>query len=59
MSNEEMEYQTFFAKTMRAGMEFANDYNKLSPNNKLRFQNDLKNKAAFEALKNILISLQN
>lgn len=29
MTNEEMEYQNFFAKTMRAGMEFANDYNKL------------------------------
>ena len=59
MTNEEREYQIFFAKAIKAGKEFADDYNKLSPNNKLKFQNDLRNQAAFKALINIFNTLQN
>ena len=59
MTNEEKKYQIFFAKTIKAGKEFADDYNKLSLNNKLKFQDDLKNQTAFNALVNLFRSLQN
>lgn len=57
MLNEELEYQKFMAKTIRAGLEFKNDYNNLLPNNKLRFQQDLKNQIQLEAFRDLLKSL--
>lgn len=57
MQNEELEYQKFMAKTMRAGLEFKNDYNNLSPNNKARFQQDLKNQILLAPFRNMLKSL--
>lgn len=59
MTNEEKEYQEFFAKTIKASKELVDDYNKLSPNNKLRFQNDLKKQSAFNAFVIWFRSLQN
>ncbi len=56
MRNEELEYQKFIAKTMKASYEFHNDYNNLSPNNKLRFQQELKSQIQFEAIRNMLKS---
>lgn len=54
MQDEEKEYQEFFAKAMHAGQKFANDYNNLSLQNKLRFQQDMKSQASFNALLEII-----
>ncbi len=54
MTNEEREYQEFFAKTIKASNDFVNDYKELSPQNQLRFQQDLKNQAAYNALYSLL-----
>lgn len=56
MQNEELEYQKFMAKTIKASYEFQNGYNNLSPNNKVRFQQDLKSQIQLEAFRNMLKS---
>ncbi len=58
MQNEEKEFQDFMAKTLKAGNDFANDYNKLSVNNKLRFQQTLKMKLGIDIANNIITYLQ-
>lgn len=44
MQNEEIDYQKFLVKAMKAGKEFVDDYNNLSEQNKIRFHKDWRNK---------------
>lgn len=59
MQDEVREYQEFLAKTMKASKEFVDDYNKLSPTNKSRFQQELEIRLGLEIAKNIISFLQN
>ena len=59
MQNDESEYQEFLFKTMKASKEFVDDYNKLSPQNKLRFQHELEMKFGLDIARNLFIFLQN
>ena len=59
MQNEESEYQEFLFKTMNASKEFVDDYNKLSPTNKSRFQHELEMKLGLDITRNVILFLQN
>ncbi len=59
MADEEREYQEFFAKTMKASKDFVDDYNKLSPTNKVRFQKELEIRLGLDIARNVLLFLQN
>lgn len=58
MQIEEKEFQNFMAKTLKAGNDFVNDYNKLSLNNKLRFHQTLKMKLGIDIANTIITYLQ-
>ena len=59
MADEEREYQEFLAKTMKASKDFVDDYNKLSPTNKARFQKELEIRLGLDIARNVLLWLQN
>lgn len=59
MADEEREYQEFLAKTMKASKDFVDDYNKLSPTNKVRFQKELEIRLGLDIARNVLLFLQN
>ncbi len=59
MADEEREYQEFLAKTMKASKDFVDDYNKLSPTNKARFQKELEIRLGLDIARNVLLFLQN
>ena len=59
MADEEREYQEFLAKTMKASKDFVDDYNKLSPTNKARFQKELEIRLGLDIVRNVLLFLQN
>ena len=58
MTDEEREYQEFFAKTMKVSKDFVDDYNKLSPTNKARFQKELEIRLGLDIARNVLLFLQ-
>ena len=58
MADEEREYQEFLAKTMKASKDFVDDYNKLSPTNKARFQKELEIRLGLDIARNVLLFLQ-
>ena len=59
MQNEELEFQKFMNKTLKAAFEFQNDYNNLSQHNKLKFQQALKEQAQLDAFKSMLRAFLN
>ena len=59
MQNEELEFQKFMNKTLKAAFEFQNGYNNLSPRNKLKFQQELKKQTQFEAFKSMVKAFLN
>ncbi len=59
MTDEERKYQEFLAKTMKASKDFVDDYNKLSPTNKARFQKELEIRLGLDIARNVLLFLQN
>ncbi len=59
MADEEREYQEFLAKTMKASKDFVDDYNKLSPTNKARFQKELEIRLGLDIARKVLLLFQN
>lgn len=59
IQDEGKEYQKFILKTLYASREFVEDYNKLSPKNKLRFQNELEIELDLGIVRELILFLQN
>ena len=56
MQNEEIDYQKFLVKAMKAGKEFIDDYNNLSEQNKIRFHKNLEKQIIDDSIINAFIN---
>jgi len=54
--DEEIDYQKFLVKAMKAGKEFVDDYNNLSEQNKIRFHKDLEKQIIDDSIINAFIN---